>query len=155
MSHSDNKKLTRREERQQALDFLFERLFRDDTVSDQYADAADARDVAAGKYAGQLINGVGEHLTEIDGIISDNLKGWKLNRISRVALVLLRIAVYEIRYVDNVPDGAAINEAVELAKIYSTAEDASFINGVLGAVVRTAPAADAAPAPDESGSTNM
>ena len=78
-------------------------------------------------------------LPEIDKIIEENLKGWKKNRISKISLAILRIAVFEMLYIDNreLPVSVSINEAVELTKSYSTDKDASFVNGVLGAASRT------------------
>ena len=78
-----------------------------------------------------------EHEEEIDAKISENLKkGWKISRISKVSLALLRLAVYEILYRDDVPTSVSINEAVELSKKYTVKEDTSFINGVLGSVAK-------------------
>ena len=66
-----------------------------------------------------------------------NLKtGWTIERVSKVDLALLKLAIYEMKYADSVPDNVAINEAVELAKKYSSKDDASFINGILGAISR-------------------
>lgn len=88
-------------------------------------------------YIQSVINGVDEKQAELDELISQHLKkGWTLKRISKVALSILRLAVYEIKYVDDVPEKVAINEAVNLAKEYGGEEDARFINGVLGAVVK-------------------
>lgn len=88
-------------------------------------------------YIQSVINGVDEKQAELDESISQHLKkGWTLKRISKVALSILRLAVYEIKYVDDVPQKVAINEAVNLAKEYGGEEDARFINGVLGAIVK-------------------
>ena len=88
-------------------------------------------------YIQSVINGVDEKQAELDESISQHLKkGWTLKRISKVALSILRLAVYEIKYVDDVPQKVAINEAVNLAKDYGGEEDARFINGVLGAIVK-------------------
>lgn len=140
MDHSNNKEkknLSRHEERQQALAFVYERMFRDDSAEEVFEDAMDARDTEVGEYARVLVEGVEQHLEEIDGYIEANLRGWKKNRISRVSLTILRMAVYELLYVDSVPASVSINEAVELAKSYATAEDGSFVNGVLGAVAKS------------------
>lgn len=72
------------------------------------------------------------NLTEIDKIIEDYSKGWKLNRIANVDLAILRLAFSEILYMNDIPYRVSINEAIELAKIYSSAETPSFINGILG-----------------------
>ena len=133
---AENKPQSRREERQQALGFLFERLFRDDSADEVFEDALEARDERISSYAKRVVNGVEEHLAEIDEKLEAALKGWKKNRISKVSLTILRIAVYEMLYMDKVPVGVSINEAVELAKSYATPEDASFVNGVLGTVAK-------------------
>ena len=71
---------------------------------------------------------------DLDAIISAHLKkGWNLKRISKASLSILRLALYEMTYVDSVPSSVAINEAVELAKKY-TIDESKFINGVLGAI---------------------
>ena len=74
-----------------------------------------------------------EHLSGIDQTIDDNLVGWSASRISKVARAVLRLAVYEILFSD-VPDGVAINEAVEITKKYSAQDEASYVNGVLGTI---------------------
>lgn len=78
-----------------------------------------------------------EHRDELDGIISRFAKGWKLERMSRVDLSILRLALCEINYLDGVTPAIAINEAVELAKKYSADNASSFINGILGAYIRS------------------
>jgi N utilization substance protein B len=75
------------------------------------------------------------HKAEIDELISNNAKGWKINRISNADLNIMRVAVYEIRWDDDVPVKVAINEAVELAKHYGMEKSPSFINGVLAGIV--------------------
>ena len=75
------------------------------------------------------------HLSEIDKLLSEVTQGWKLQRIGRVELGILRLAVYEIKYDEHVPDKVAINEAVELAKRYGGDESPAFVNGVLAKVV--------------------
>lgn len=78
------------------------------------------------------------HVEEIDEIICKYLKGWKIQRLPKVNLAVLRLAFYEIIYEDSVPNGVVVNEAVELAKKYSGDEDYSFINGVLRSYLRDA-----------------
>lgn len=74
------------------------------------------------------------HLEEIDEILNEFSKGWKTKRMSRVDLTALRLAVYEIKYDEDVPVGVAINEAVELAKRFGGDASGSFVNGILGKV---------------------
>ena len=78
-----------------------------------------------------------EHMEEIDGHIEKHLRGWRKNRISKVALTIMRICVYEMLYEKDVPVSVSINEAVEIAKEYATPADGSYVNGVLGAVAKS------------------
>ena len=73
-------------------------------------------------------------MPEIDGILNENAKGWKTSRMNKVDLTILRLAVYELKWDDEIPVGVAINEAVELAKRFGGDESPSFVNGVLGKV---------------------
>lgn len=73
-------------------------------------------------------------IDEIDGIIEEASSGWNLNRLGKVDLSLMRIATYEIKYDEDVPTAVAINEAVEIAKIYGEENSSSFINGVLAKI---------------------
>ena len=77
-----------------------------------------------------------EKVEEIDEILNTHTTGWKTTRMNKVDLTILRLAVYEIQWDEDVPAGVAINEAVELAKKYSSEEGPSFINGVLGKIAR-------------------
>ena len=83
-----------------------------------------------------LVYGVQSHQEELDGVIGKYAQGWALNRLAKVDLTILRMAVYELKYMPEVPVGAAINEAVELAKAYGEDKSAGFINGILGSVAR-------------------
>lgn len=77
-----------------------------------------------------------ENISEIDGFIERYSRGWKVERISRTALAVLRCAICEILYMEDIPDSAAINEAVELAKGYDEPDTVAFVNGVLGGFMR-------------------
>ena len=87
-------------------------------------------------YIGTLFETVAEHREQADGYVSKYAKGWALSRISRISLAVLRCAICEMLYVEDVTAGVAINEAVEIAKHYEEPETVSFINGVLGSFVR-------------------
>ena len=76
-----------------------------------------------------------EKLEEIDAMINEKAKGWNTDRMGKVDLTVIRLAVYEMKYDESIPDGVAINEAVELAKRYGTDDSASFVNGVLAKFV--------------------
>lgn len=86
-----------------------------------------------------LVAGVQGHQPELDEIISRYAQGWALNRLAKVDLTILRMAVYEIRYMPEVPVGATINEAVELSKQFCEDKSSGFINGILGSVARARP----------------
>lgn len=77
---------------------------------------------------------VQERLEEIDSLLNETSKGWKTKRMSRVDLTALRLAVYEMKYDEDVPVGVAINEAVELAKRFGGETSGSFVNGILGKI---------------------
>ena len=129
--------MTRREAREQVFIVLFEKIFDTDaTISEIVATAKEAELIKINKFAENTLNAVEEHFSEIDEIIETNSQGWTLARLPKVTLAILRLAVAEIKYVDEVPNGVAVNEAVELAKKYGTNEDASYINGILGAIAK-------------------
>ena len=88
------------------------------------------------QYIQDLVKGVYEHGAELDGYIAKYAIGWSFSRISRMAAAVMRVAMYEILYMPDIPAAAAINEAVELSKHYETQETVAFINGILGAFVR-------------------
>lgn len=98
-----------------------------------YAEAPGAKQ---GAYIRRLVRGVAEHAAELDGYISKYAVGWNFARIPLVASAVMRVSMYEILYMPDVPNGAAINEAVEIAKKYETPETVKFINGILGSFVR-------------------
>ena len=124
--------------REQAFILCFEMLFSDADVDELAENAGEARDEFLSDYAIDCAKGVKAHLEEIDARIGSNLKsGWKISRISRVSLAILRLAVYEILFVDDIPVSVSINEAVELSKKYTVQDDTSFINGVLGSIARS------------------
>ena len=86
------------------------------------------------RYAQEIVNGVLDHAPSIDDAISSRAHDWTLDRMPRLDRAILRIGVWEIRYNDEVPAAVAINEAVELAKQYSTDDSARFVNGVLARI---------------------
>ena len=83
-----------------------------------------------------LTFGVVDRQNELDDIIGRYAQGWALNRLAKVDLTILRMAVYELMYMREIPVGATINEAVELAKRYAEEKSSAFINGILGSVAR-------------------
>ena len=128
--------MSRRKSREQAFALLFEKSFNDLPVMDLAEGAQDARELIIEPFALSLAQGAEEKLADLDASIAEHSHKWSHNRISRVALAVLRLAIYEMKYCDETPDSVAINEAVELAKRYGGEEDSSFVNGVLGGVSR-------------------
>ena len=108
----------------------FEELSAEDAL---YADKPNAKQE---EYIRRLVGGVAEHAAELDADIEKYAKGWRFERISLVASAIMRVAMYEILYMADIPQGAAISEAVEIAKEYETPEVAKFINGILGSFAR-------------------
>lgn len=83
------------------------------------------------EYMERKLRDICEHLSEIDALINEKATRWKTNRMAKVDLTLIRLAVYEMKYEENIPTGVAINEAVEIAKSYGNDGSPSFVNGVL------------------------
>ena len=128
--------MTRKKAREEAFILIFEKVFNDCSVEEILEIAAEARDLEADDYIKTVFSGVYENVSEIDSIISENAVGWKIERISKTALCILRLSIFEIKYMEDIPASVSINEAVEIAKKYASGEDASFINGILSTVVK-------------------
>ena len=129
--------MTRREAREQAFIVLFEKIFDNDvTISEIVSTAKEAELIKINSFAENILSAVEENFSEIDEVIEANSQDWTISRLPKVTLAILRLAVAEIKYIEDVPDGVAVNEAVELAKKYGTNEDASFINGILGTIAK-------------------
>ncbi len=132
--------MSRRELREQIFKFIFRVEFNDrDEMPEQerffFEDdelAADEKDAA---YISKKGNRIIEKLDEIDAMINKQAKGWTTQRMGKVDLTILRLAVYEISFDEDVPAGVAINEAVELAKRFGQEESSGFVNGVLAKFV--------------------
>lgn len=84
----------------------------------------------------EMVNGTWGQKEAIDGLLSDYLKGWQVSRLSKVDRQVLRLAVYEMIFRDDVPGKVAVNEAIELAKHFGTIESGKFVNGVLGKMIQ-------------------
>ena len=129
--------MTRSEAREQAFILIFEKIFNPELTVDEMKSFAEESELfTLDGFARKIVECVCENSDAIDETIKSYLKGWTIARIPKVALALLRLAVAEIMYFDNVPDKVSANEAVELAKKYAGEKDVPFINGVLGSVIR-------------------
>ncbi len=129
--------MTRRQAREEAFILIFEKVFNQDSVEDILELAAETRDLTPDDYIKTVFSGVYEKLDLLDEIIAKNSIGWNIKRISKTALCVLRLAIFEIMFMDAIPVAVSINEAVELCKKYATSEDASFVNGILSTVAKS------------------
>ena len=120
--------------RKRALDLLYASEMRNrstDEALDQQSDAGPVND-----YTVELVRGVTEHRARLDEVISSYAQGWTLGRMPAVDRNVLRMATYEVLYVDDVPNAVAVSEALNLVRDLSTDESPAFVNGVLGNIVR-------------------
>ncbi len=126
--------LNRREAREAVFTLLFETEFKTaESREDIFALSCENREIEADDYVRDVYFGVAEHLEEIDALIGKHAKGWKTSRISRVSRSIMRLAIFEMRYM-ALPAGVAINEAVELSKKFDEESARPFVNGVLNSV---------------------
>ncbi|MBP1756526.1 MAG: hypothetical protein H6Q59_2924 [Firmicutes bacterium] len=127
--------MTRRETREHIFLMLFRKDFHEVNELDEqielYISELEKPTIEEYSYLTSRFQAVVSKLEEIDAILSEASSGWKLNRMSKVDLTILRLAVYELRFDDDIPGKVAINEAVEIAKKFGGDESPSFINGVL------------------------
>lgn len=136
---TEEKDMTRREIREQVFKMLFRvEFYNQEEMSEQIALCED--DACSWKekdktYIFEKVEKISEKLEEIDAKINEVSEGWKTGRMGKVDLTLIRLAVYEMLYEEDVPAKVAINEAVELAKQYGTDNSLSFVNGVLAKLV--------------------
>jgi N utilization substance protein B len=122
--------------RKRALDVLFESEVRglplDGTLEERLA----AQDPPIGDYAVELVRGVRDHQEQIDRLLTTYAEGWTLDRMPSVDRNVLRLGVFELLYAEDVPDAVAMSEAVAMVRELSTDESPSFVNGVLGGILR-------------------
>lgn len=130
--------MTRREIREHLFKMLFRKDFHEPSEMNEqvelYFDSLEEVNEEDLQYVNKRFAFIVDKLGEIDAIIAEATSGWKLNRMGKVDLNIMRLATYEIKYDDEVPNKVAINEAVELAKKYGGESSASFVNGVLAKV---------------------
>ena len=125
--------MTRREARELIMKMLYEMTFHPEKDANLLLEGY-TQDMK-GKVKDFIVNefnGVLQHQEEIDSIIEASSTNWSINRIAKVDHMLLRMAVYELKWGEDIPQKVAINEAIEIAKVYSTDKSPKFINGILG-----------------------
>lgn len=123
--------------REAAFMLIFEKMFRDDSYEDIIVSAKEADEYDFNEESTELFRNVCEKSEELDEIIAGFSEKRKTQRIGKVSLAVLRLAIYECLYAENVPVNVAISEAVVLSKKYSLENDTQFVNGVLGAFSRS------------------
>lgn len=131
--------------RRELREHIFELLFRVEFNSQEempeqlrlFFEGLEALEEKDQIYMEEKYNRIIEKLPEIDRQIGDTAQGWKVSRLAKVDLAILRLAVYEMKYDEDVPVGVAINEAVELSKKFGGEESPAFINGILGKLGKT------------------
>lgn len=129
--------MKRKQAREEAFILIFEKVFNTESVEDILETALEVRDLEPDDYIKTVFTGVYDNIETLDGIIAENAVGWSISRISKTALSVLRLALFEIKFMDDIPVSVSINEAVELCKKYATKEDASFVNGILSTVAKS------------------
>lgn len=131
--------MTRREIRENTFKLVFNMEFRMkdeyEEQFDMYMNTVEGINETEREYIYKRVSDIVDKLSDIDSIIENSTEGWDLNRIGKVELAILRLAVYEAKFDDDIPVGVAINESVEIAKKYGGEDSPSFINGILGKIV--------------------
>jgi len=130
--------LSRRLSREQAMKLLYQFQLRDDNIEEQielFLAETEKLENLEKDYFLDVVRGVTENLIEIDLLIKNHAKGWSLERMPKVDLAIMRLAVYELSFRKDIPWNVSINEAVELSKKYGGEQSKTFINGILGKVV--------------------
>lgn len=124
---------------------LFEWSFREDEPVEEVLELArKCREADVDRFTKALAEKTVAYRIQIDHAIEQYSDKWKINRLSRVTLTVLRLAICELTYMEDIPAGATINEAVELMKAYAAEDEASYVNGVLGAYHRARQTAEPA-----------
>ena len=127
--------MNRSAQREAVFKMIFSAQFLiDEELEDIYARLVETYECDDSEYVRKAFFGVAETKEELDALIEKCAKGWKLSRISKIALCAMRLSIYEMKYIDDVPFAASINEAVELCKKYDEEKTVKFANGVLNTV---------------------
>lgn len=133
---------TRHQVREMAFQTMFSMLYQEEMTVDASIENILSMQEVQGEefpeipqYLELIVTGVKEHKDEIDLVIEKHLKSWKLNRLAKADLVILRLSVFEMLYVTDVPNRVSLNEALELTKRFSDDDSRRFVNGVLSSVM--------------------
>ena len=127
--------MTRKIARENAFLLLFEKGIKpDESAEEIFAMATEVRALEINDFVRSVFFGVCGNMTEIDEIINKNLLGWKRERVSAVSIAVLRLATYELLFIEDIPTRVSINEAIEISKKFDDEKSYVFVNGVLNAV---------------------
>lgn len=127
--------MNRRQAREYAFKLIYESgVQTDKTVEELISDTAQVHEFEPDAYITKVVYGVKEKNGELGELIAECASGWKLERLSLASLSIMKLATYEMLYVDDIPFSVSINEAVELAKLYDHDKAPKFINGILNAI---------------------
>lgn len=126
--------MKRRTAREKAMQSLFQLEINE--TDTEHAIAAVLGTAKSDPFLTMLVEEVSQSKTELDALINQHLENWTLDRIATTEKIILRISVYEINYLEDVPNSVSINEAVELAKKYGNDKSGQFVNGVLSKIIR-------------------
>ena len=129
--------------RKRALDILYESEMRGQPLGQTLDERVASGEPPVNDYTVTLVRGIVDHQARIDELVSQYSQGWTLDRMPAVDRNVLRLGVLEVLYVDDVPDGVAVSEAMSLVRELSTDESPAFVNGVLGNILRDKPALSA------------
>lgn len=133
--------MSRKTAREVAMKLAFARMF-DGECEQTYQDVLDKSGISEApteediSYVQDVLNGIDEHVAEIDDLIDGMAIGWRIERMPKVDLSVLRVAIYEMMYREDIPSGVSINEAVELAKQFGGERSSAYINGMLGTLAK-------------------
>ena len=127
--------LNRREARAAVFELLFETEFKaDERIEEVFAISVENREIPTDEYIKRAYFGVYENQEKIDGLLGAHSNGWKTHRLTRLSRSIMRLAVYEMLFEENIPYSVSINEAIELTKKYDDPKARAFVNGVLNSV---------------------
>lgn len=133
--------MNRRKSRETAMKLAFEMSIKKEDYTSIIETFMENTEVPSGEldmdYVKRVLSGIQENSQLIDKKIEENLRGWKLYRLSKIDLAILRLGVYEILFENEIPDKVTLNETIELAKKFSDQKSSSFINGVLDSVIKS------------------
>jgi len=132
--------MNRRKSRELAMKLLFESSINKkqaEEIIDDYKEQNEGYKGMDFDYIKNLLTGIQEKESLLNEKIEASLTNWKLNRISKINMAILKIAVFEIYFVEDIPDKVSVNEAIELAKVYSDEKSPAFINGAIGNIITT------------------